>query len=324
MGVGKKRTFAHVKGELGVSILKKCFPEEWVVREYTPDYGIDLSVEFFTQHNGGYITAGEHLLFQVKATERVDKMFLDIKPRYSVEKAIKQASGKTQKTEVIKYLLDTDLLATVEKMGSAVPVILTVVETTSEEVYFLCLNDYLEKVLIPNDPDYTNKKSKMVYIPTANSLKTMGTRVIEWYAKRAKLYAFFNKIHAQANDLKYCSEYELREEVQHFLGIILRSDVWSACEYFPALQYVKNEIDYYIQYGITKTAEDVINGSQKAGIDVDEEIWDAPYCNSPVSYRELQTYWGVRHLWKRLENVGDIFEDTIKEYFLPTYINAIG
>ena len=34
MGIGKKRSFAHIKGESGVAILKEHFPKEWVVREY--------------------------------------------------------------------------------------------------------------------------------------------------------------------------------------------------------------------------------------------------------------------------------------------------
>ena len=35
---------SHIKGEQAVNLLKKYFPDSWVVREYTPDYGIDLSV----------------------------------------------------------------------------------------------------------------------------------------------------------------------------------------------------------------------------------------------------------------------------------------
>ncbi len=64
MGEGKKRTLQHIKGENGVDILKKFFPEEWVIREYIPDYGIDLSVELFTPYDTGFITSGEHIFFQ--------------------------------------------------------------------------------------------------------------------------------------------------------------------------------------------------------------------------------------------------------------------
>jgi hypothetical protein len=47
-----------------VGILKGLLPKEWVVREYRPDYGIDLAVELFS--NGGVdrieTLGGTHLL----------------------------------------------------------------------------------------------------------------------------------------------------------------------------------------------------------------------------------------------------------------------
>lgn len=322
MGEGKRRSLTHIKGESGVTILKNCFPEEWVVREYSPDYGIDLSVELFVPFGSGFITAGEHVFFQVKATDKLELMRLSVPPRYNVERGKKPVSGTPVEIDIAKFVIDTDLLATVERMGSAVPVILAVVDTNTEDVYCLCLNDYLEKVLVPDDPNYRNQSTKTVYIPIENNLKAMGINLIEWYGKRAKLYAFFNKIHAQAEDLKYCNAYELEDEVRHFLDIILRSDVWSACDYFPALKFAKEEIDYYVEHGITRDAERIIAHRIQAGEDVDEEIWEATFSSAPVSFRKAQSHWGILHLWEQLENVGDIFEDTIKEYFLPTYLNA--
>ena len=322
MGEGKKRSLTHIKGESGITILKNYFPKEWVVREYDPDYGIDLGVELFAPYGTGFITTGEHVFFQVKATDKLELMKLSVPPRYNVERSRKPVSGTPVEIDVAKFVIDTDLLATVEKMGSAVPVILAVVDINTEDVYCLCLNDYLEKVLVPDDPNYRNQDTKTVHIPIENNLKTMGVDLIEWYGKRAKLYAFFNKIHAQAEDLKYCNAYELEDEVRHFLNIILRSDVWSACTYFPALKFAKEEIDYYVEHGITRDAEQIITHRTQAGEDVDEEIWDAAFSSVPVSFRKFQSHWGILHLWEQLENVGDIFEDTIKEYFLPTYLNA--
>ena len=322
MGEGKKRSLTHIKGKSGVTILKGYFPEEWVVREYTPDYGIDLSVELFVPFGSGFITAGEHVFFQVKATDKLERIKLSVPPRYNVERGKKPVSGTPVEIDVVKFVIDTDLLATVEKMGSAVPVILAVVDINTEDVYCLCLNDYLEKVLVPDDPNYREQGTKTVYIPTENNLKSIGMKLIEWYGKRAKLYAFFNKIHAQAEDLKYCNACELEDEVRHFLDIILRSDVWSACDYFPALELAKTEIDYYVEHGITRYAEQSIDHRIQAGEDVDAEIWEVPYRNSPVSFREAESHWGIQHLWEQLENVWDIFEDTIKEYFLPTYLNG--
>ena len=66
---GKKRSTSQIKGEVAVNILRGLFPQEWVIREYTPDYGIDLSIELFEKYEDNYITTGEHIYFQVKGTE---------------------------------------------------------------------------------------------------------------------------------------------------------------------------------------------------------------------------------------------------------------
>lgn len=155
MNVGKKRPLSHIRGDKGVSILKKCLPVEWVVREYTPDYGIDLCIELFAQHDDGFITRGEHIFFQVKGTASIEKCTFKIKERIN--------GNQETEIEVVKFVLDTDLLATVETMGSAVPFILAVADENTEDVFFICLNDYLEKLIIPENPDYTQQITKTVY-----------------------------------------------------------------------------------------------------------------------------------------------------------------
>ena len=106
--------------------------------EYTPDYGIDLSVELFNQCEGGYVTSGEHIFFQVKGTEELDKCTIKVKSRMNVEKDYKTTSEEVKEIEVVKFRLDTDFLFTVEKMGSAVPVILAVVDVITKDA-FLCV-----------------------------------------------------------------------------------------------------------------------------------------------------------------------------------------
>ena len=45
--LGKRRSENQIIGESGIDILRSLFPKEWVIREYTADYGIDLDVELF-------------------------------------------------------------------------------------------------------------------------------------------------------------------------------------------------------------------------------------------------------------------------------------
>lgn len=51
MQIGKRRSEAHVIGDYAIDILKQHLPKEWVVREYHPDYGIDLSIELLSEMN---------------------------------------------------------------------------------------------------------------------------------------------------------------------------------------------------------------------------------------------------------------------------------
>ena len=123
--LGKRRSENQIIGESGIDILRSLFPKEWVIREYTADYGIDLDVELFEECNDGvYITKGEHVLFQVKTTNNIEVKDLKVYSNAGADNCI---------FKVVKYPLDTALLATVEKMGSAVPVLLCLVDNVERE-----------------------------------------------------------------------------------------------------------------------------------------------------------------------------------------------
>ncbi|MDE7284484.1 MAG: DUF4365 domain-containing protein [Lachnospiraceae bacterium] len=326
MNKGKKRATSHIKGEQAVNLLKRYFPDYWVVREYTPDYGIDLSVELFNKNENNYITMGEHIFFQVKGTADIKIKSLKIQERNNVEKEYSFSNKCVANIEVIEFVIETDLLVTVEKMGSAVPVILCVVDLKTENSYFVCLNDYIEKIIVPMDSNYFNKKNKTIYIPKENKLNSEdGVQIVEWYAKRPKLYALFNKINYQKRELVYTNQNNMETIITHFLNILLRSDAWSAQNYFGAMYAVKREIDYYIKCGITEDAEQLIDIKISEGVDVDKKEWEATYCAGLVSFREVQQVQSLHKLWDKLCLMGDIFEDVAKEAFLPTCLgNAIG
>lgn len=306
MDKGKKRPIAHITGDSGVRILESYFPKSWVPREYTHDYGIDLSVEIFNECDGGSITSGEHIFFQVKGTDKLEKISKDSKIG-------------SEKHEVIPFSLDTDLLFTFEKMGSAIPVILAIVDISSKDAFFVCLNDYIEKIIIPQNKNYMNQESKTIYIPINNKINSEdGIHIIKWYAKRPKLYSLFNKINCKRRDLQYCCQDEFDENLTRFLKIILRSDAWSAENYFGVMSALKENLDYYVKHGITEDADKLINTAIRDGKDVDEEIYTSSYCCDLVSLREARRVQSIHSLWDDLCVMGDIFEDNARKAFLPT------
>lgn len=323
MATGKKRPIAHIRGEQGVSILKSYFPDSWVVREYSPDYGIDLSVELFKECGDGFVTSGEHIFFQVKTTDTLHKRILKVESRMNVEKEYRTTDREILEIEVVKYSIDTDLLSTVEKMGSSVPVILSIIDGATRDAYFVCLNDYIEKIIITEKFNYSTQASKTIYIPINNKINEEGgIKIIEWYAKRPKLYALFNKINYQKRELQYCDQYNIVRQITHFLRILMRSDAWSAADYFGAMSVVKRSIDFYLEHGITQEAERAINDHIASGKNVDEKIWEATYCSGLVSLREAEQVQALQNLWNELCLMGDIFEDVTKEAFLPTILGV--
>lgn len=323
MSIGKKRTESHIIGETGIDILKQHLPAEWVIREYHPDYGIDLAVEIFTRGKK-CVTKGAHLFIQVKASYEFERYIKSIPNRSNVEMPPRPVEDKKFKMEVIKYKLDTDFLSTVERMGSGVPVLLCLVEIKTKEVFFVCLSDYIEKILV-NEQDYTLQKTKIVYIPTENTINESKLGIFEWYAKRPRFYALFNKIHYQNSELEYVSQYDISKYIEHFIRIIRRFDVWEEPLFIPCMKQLDSEIDYYLEHGITKQEDGIVKEMQERGEDVDAEIWEATYCdyNEEVSLREAQRVQGLHCLWKDLSELGNLFEDIYKEAFLPTALGNV-
>mgnify|MGYP005797392691 CR=1 FL=1 len=322
---GKKRPKQHITSEKSICILKELLPDEWVVREYSPDYGIDLDIELFEDLGDQvYKTLGEHVLFQVKGTEKISKQALKLYSRKNVEKEFKEDKSNYCIMEVIQYPIDTDLLTTIERMGSAVPVLLCVVDIENRDAYCVCLNDYIEKILIPNKSDFYNQKTVTINIPIKNCISTdFGKHLIEWYGKRAKLYAFFNKVHYQLEELNYCSNLEYVKLTDHFLKILCRLDVWDAADYFSALKLVKEELDYYLEYHNTKTGNKMLKAMFERGEDIESKIYEATYCIGEVSFREANLIQSLHLLWEQLSNVAHIFEENMKEAFLPSYFSNI-
>ncbi len=142
--------------------------------------------------------------------------------------------------------------------------------------------------------------------------------------KRAKLFSLFSKFNVQNMALQYILDDGLEETVKRFIKKLYRLDAWSAVKFFPALKNVKEELDYFIQYGITKLELSIIEDRRKEGEDVDERIWEAPFSSDLISFYESQKYSGIRRLWNMMCNCEGIFEDVIREYFLPSYLQTIG
>lgn len=169
-----RRSISQVKEDISIRVLREKLPREWVVHSYGADYGIDCVVELFDFIDDSESiaeTLGENFFVQLKSSDCIEYCTRKAYARGNVTKG-KLTEDKSDFVEipVAKFKLDISDILTVQSIGIAIPVLLILVDTNTEKAFFICLNDYIDKVLIPEDPNYSKKDSKTIYIPLENEI----------------------------------------------------------------------------------------------------------------------------------------------------------
>lgn len=305
----KQRSLNQVKEDISVRVLREKLPKEWVVHSYGADYGIDCVIELFDfvdKNKTIAETLGENLFVQLKSSECIE---------YSTRKAYGRGNvAKGSLTEdkegyieipVAKFQLDMSDILTIQSMGIAVPVLLVLVDILTDKTFFICLNDYIDKVLIPEDPNYATKKSKTIYIPTANEIvdEEYALVPLRAYGKRSKMYGAFSLFSYQLKEIWHIQgrtgvldSIPLEQSVsmiKTFVDISLRQDIWSGHEFWEPIQWSHNEL--------SKLRDKLDNNVKKE--DHDEFLI---HCSG--------------YVWHRLTNLANMYEELVREWFMPTYL----
>lgn len=312
-----------------IKLIKEYFPDEWVVREYSPDYGIDIVVEIFDfidEKREICEALGEMFFAQVKSVKSTEISKIDVYPRRNVEKSpLIEDKSEVKQIEVIKFKLDTDELLTINSMGAGVPVFLILVCLDTRRVFYVLLNDLIEKVIIPSDENYFDKKTKTIYIPAKNELTQNPESQIlfRFFAKRMKFYAAFTKFVYQRNELEYFFEsidlVDRERDIDdyshfllylcktlHFLSIIKRYDIWFAGERWAILPEILESLEklekkiYAFVYLIDEKIE---NGDIETILEIIPDFQWTP----PLIVNEIKT------LWDKLVNLSDVYEEICRE-----------
>ena len=253
--------------------------------------------------------------------------------------ALREDASRSVDLPVARLQLETSELLTVQAMGAALPVILLLVELSTGRIYFVCLNDLIEKVILPQDPEYSSKESKVIHIPLSNSLRAGDTGSLgplRLYAKRPKLHAAFQKFSYQRHELEFTvgtisaaageerrtrAMEEAVEQLRHFLAVVLRYDFWQSTPQWPLIACSHREI--------TGLADVLARGAVHQDPDVLREY----LLNQPRMWRDERFVHaldveGVQEMffqetlliWSRLQNLAGVYEELIRESFLPTYL----
>lgn len=307
---GKKRPESHIIGDVGMNILRKKLPKEWVIRELNKDYGIDLDIEIFDEKG---ICKSEHLFAQVKSHKSLEQHKYRIKSE--------KPKSKTIEINTIKQKIDIDLISNIVKMGTAMPFLLFVVDLEKEEVYFVCMNDYIDNILLPKG--IKEKKYVTIYIPMLNKLDNNLSNLIKFYATRTKLYNFFLIVLQQYNEMinmQYPNGFSYIEEC-------LKRLKWFDIGELLVIEGYENVEKEFIFYTGKKISEIkqkdcekfIKNKNRKNNIKNVQNI----NFDSTATESDIIKTKALISLWRLIVDYSNAYETWIRKYYLPNEASYI-
>lgn len=305
----KQRSLNQVKEDISFRVLREKLPKEWVVHSYGADYGIDCVIELFDFINDDKKlaeTLGENLFIQLKSSDCIEYTTRKAYSRGNVAKGkLSEDKDDYEEIQIAKFQLDMSDILTVQSMGIAIPVLFILVDTESERAFYVCINDYIDKVLIPEDLNYASKKSKTIYIPIDNEILDQENALLALraYGKRSKMYGAFSLFNYQLKEIQRMQgrsaaphsvpfEYAV-DMIKTFVDIALRQDIWSGHDFWKPIEW---------------SHEDLLNLKEKLCRGVETE-----------DYQQFLTYCSD-YVWHRLTNLSNMYEELVREWFMPTYL----
>ncbi|MFY7866004.1 DUF4365 domain-containing protein [Roseateles sp.] len=316
MSSTKKRTHQHLIDQDGQFLFREKLPKPWVVREYRPDYGLDYSVEVFKTTEAGpsgrstHETLGEHFFVQLKSIEDPDIRPLTIYGRGNVEKGSERLKrdDPVATVDTYRFPLEVSLLATVERMGIGIPVLLVIADLKNQRCCFVCLNDYVDKVLVPRHEDYTDAGHRTVHVLASNEIgSAKGLVALRWYAKRAKLLAAFQRFTYQYSELQWAEDADWKELAQYFGKRIASYDFWDDTEMCEPIRYNGAGLKRFLQDG----RPHYFKPNQEA------------FAKLSLEQQEYMLKADVFELWRLLALLPKTYEDVWREWFLPTALGHV-
>ena len=137
----------HVTQTESFNILAQTIPSQWIIRDISPDYGLDKSIEVVD----GQKVTGKEVLVQVKGTNAID--LKDGYVSFNIE------------VDKLKYYLERES-----------PVILTVVDIPTKKCYWLFVQEYIYESLDIANPNWRQQETVTIKIPEVNELSSTLTR----------------------------------------------------------------------------------------------------------------------------------------------------
>ncbi len=335
-----------------MTVIRSFTPREWVIHQYSPDYGIDLVIEVFKyvdEKRRSAETLSELYFVQAKSVEATTIQKRVVRERTNVELAPLQEHGEQKEIEVIPFVIETEELITIQSMSTAAPVLLYLVTLDTDKLYFVCVSDYIEKVLFPENPNWQQQATNTLYIPVRNLVTKEAISLVplRFYAKRIKFYGAFSKFFFQRRAIeRLCSAYMVPPqpapgEVEQTTGPVSASRPTAD----PVLLYPPNFFPAHQENPVPVWSEDSFCAELKSlalhflAICERFTIWEGTemWGVIPDTHKELiQSRAALeagmpaedminltRSMWWRLANLSNMYEELCKEWFMPTFLSQL-
>ena len=292
--------------------------------------------EVFDSQGDGVVTLGEHFFVQLKSHSAVKWVRKDVYGRGNVEKLpLKYDRRWSSRMQMIAEPLETAELQLARSMGPATPLALVVADTTHSKVHWVCLNDFVDKVLVPGaGPDLSFQASHTVHLPHFNRIGPTNDALIplRFLARRGKLYSAFNRFRYQRHEIQYAldqwatgvahqlDDADLLRRADHFLRTVLAYDFWTTTHAWPviALTHIRAKTTASM---ITQA----IAGASFRSI-LAHRLQSQDASMSGESKDELLRFLFVSDIhstFEQLANLGNLFEEICREWSLPTYFGML-
>ena len=309
----RKRTPLHPQIKaITLEKMRTLLPPTWVIHDYGAEYGMDCLIEIFdrTGNNRQFTdTLGEMLYVKLKVAPDFFYAKKKIYPRAQRNVSAEIIDYKDFfEVETASVRMDVAELLAVQAMGPAVPVLLVLFDTTLGRAFFVCLNDYVDKILSTTEPDFAQKDSRIIHIPLTNEILPQESNLLPLrvLGKRAKMYAAFNRFAYQLKEISKINKaitqfnekipaQQVIETVKSFACSALKQDIWHFDDYWSPIAWSHQELN------------ELLIEIEK-GINPQEMLWFLQSC---------------QQIWSRLDNLSNIYEDLVREWFLPTFLSQL-
>lgn len=280
--------------------LRSALPQDWVIREYRPDHGLDLVIEvFFSSRPSPLESLGERLFVHLRAVDRGAYGRLTVYPhpaasRRWYDEFVEVDASEGVEIETLRATLDTADLERARQMGAGSVVLLIVVDLARRLPYHVCLNDYIDKILQVQYPRWHQAPQQTIHIPTRNAITNHDTDLVALrnYARRAKVYAALQVFVYQHEEIEATlatlDGIPAQRMLRAFLADARALDIWRGDEWALLHRY----------WQMIEAAQAALEG--------------------PTLSPRAEAL--CRDLWRGLAGLGRHYEEVVREWFLPTHL----